>query len=212
MDRLLVIALLLCSGTISAQTDERRVRTLQLGQAEERAVEPEARPDGASHPDENLVLARKLVNLGPDSDTDSAAEPEAGCMPEPATMRKDIANAYRARPAEFHGISPRSAYWPDVERAWHDYYVERCAAQSAGSPAAILARSYAANLSTDELREVAAFQESRSGRAFIAASARAQQDLQRALAARDGQDPDAALNAFHQALLRLKAQSERAPK
>lgn len=210
MHRLLVIALLLCSGTIGAQTDERRVRTLQLGENEERAVEPEARPDGASHPDENLVLARKLVNLGPDSD--SAAEPEAGCMPEPSKMRKDIADAYRTRPAEFHGISPRSAYWPDVERAWRDYYVERCAAQSAESPAAILARSYAANLSTDELREVAAFQESRSGRAFIAASARAQQELQQALVARGSADPDAAINTFHQTLLRLKAKYQRAPR
>lgn len=210
MRRLLVIALLLCSGAISAQTDERQVRTLQLGEAEEPAIESEARRDGTSHPDENLALARKLVDLGPDGD--SAAEPDAGCIPEPATMRRDIADAYRARPAEFHGISPRSAYWPDVERAWHDYYVERCAAQNAESPAAIMARSYAANLSIDELREVAAFQESRAGRAFIAASARAQQELQHALADRAEADPDAAINTFRQAMLGLKAKYQRAPK
>lgn len=207
MRRLPVIVLLLCSGIVSAQTDERRVHTVQLDGGQERAGEPDERRDGV--PDENLALARKLVNLGPDSG--SPADTGANCVPDQATMRKDIAAAYRASPAEFHGISPRSVYWREVELAWRAYYVERCAAQNVEEPAAIIARSYAANLSTDELREVLAFQESRSGRAFIAASGRAQQDVQQALAARASGDPEAAITTFRRALLRLKAKYDRTP-
>lgn len=208
MRRLPVIILLLCSGMVSAQSDERRVHTVQLDGGQQRAGQPEEQRDGV--PEENLALARKLVNLGPDSGT--SAETGASCVPDQATMRKDIAAAYRASPAEFHGISPRSVYWREVEQAWRAYYVERCAAQNVEQPAAIIARSYAENLSTDELREVLAFQESRSGRAFIAASGRAQQDLQQALAARTSGEPEAAMATFRQALLRLKAKYDRAPK
>lgn len=210
MRRLLVNVLFLCSGAAAAQSDGRQVRTVQLDEGQERAAQPDERRDAAQHPDENLALALRLVDLGPGGG--GPAPSGAACVPEPAAMRNDIAAAYRASPAEFNGISPQSAYWPEVEQAWHAYYVERCAAQNAESPAAIIARAYAANLSTDELREVVAFQESRSGRAFIAASARAQQDLERALSARTGRDPDAATNTFRQAMLRLKAKYDSAPK
>lgn len=186
------------------------MRTVQIDEVPQRAGQVDEYPDGAEHPDGHLLLARKLVDLGPDSA--GQADSGAPCVPQSERMRADIAAAYRASPAEFHGISPQSAYWPDVEQAWHDYYVDRCAAQSDEPPAAIVARSYAANLSTDELHEVVAFQESASGRAFIAATRRAQQDLERALAARAKGDTEAALTAFRQALLRLKAQYDRAPK
>lgn len=41
MRRLLAIVLLLSSGAISAQTDERRVRTVQLDADQQRAGEPD---------------------------------------------------------------------------------------------------------------------------------------------------------------------------
>jgi hypothetical protein len=230
MRRLLMVALLLYLGASTAQTDPRRVRTLQIDDGQVTATQPHkgpvraARPnegpvrtaqpdegrDGAEHPDEHLVLARQLVDLGPDSGGPS--ESAATCIPEPDTMRKEIAAAYLASPGEFHGISPQSAYWPEVEQAWHAYYVDRCAVQGDDSPSAIIARSYAANLSTVQLREVVAFQESPSGRAFIAATAKARQDLESAPAARTGQDADAASATFRQAMLRLKAKFERAPR
>ena len=238
MPRLLVVGFLLCSGTIAAQTDERRVRTLQIDEGQvhgvqaderrvraperarqsdgrrvrgrERAVQSDERPDGAEHPDEHLVLARKLVDLGADSGGHS--ESGATCVPEPETVRKDIAAAYRASPGDFHGISPQSAYWPEVEQAWHAYYADRCAAQGDESPAAIVARRYAANLSTDELRDVLAFQESPSGRAFIEATRLARQDLESPPETPTRPGTDEASTAFRQAMLRLKAKYERAPK
>lgn len=210
MHRLLMIVPLLCAFTVAAQTDERRVRTVDTDDGPQRAAPSDEPRNGADHPDEHLVLARKLVDLGPDSG--SPSESAASCVPEAEAMRADIVAAYRANPADFHGISPRSAYWPDVEQIWRDYYIDRCAAQSDDSPAAIIARSYAANLSTVQLREVVAFQESPSGRAFIAATAKARQDLESAPAARTGQDADAASATFRQAMLRLKAKYERAPK
>lgn len=247
---LLVVGFLLCSGACAAQTDDRRVRTVEIDEGAERAAQPDQRPgrsvqtdegrgraaqgdqrrkrtvptdqgpqrvglsnehrDGAEHPDEHLVLARQLVDLGPDSGGHS--ESGANCVPQPETLRKDILAAYRANPAEFHGISPQSAYWPDVERAWNAYYVDRCAAQTDDAPAVIVARRYAANLSTDELREVLAFQESPSGRAFIAATRLARQDLESPPEAPTRRDTDDASTTFRQAMLRLKAMYERAPK
>jgi hypothetical protein len=127
-------------------------------------------------------------------------------------MRKDIAAAYRASPGEFHGISPQSAYWPEVEQAWHAYYVDRCAAQGDDSPTAMVARRYAANLSTDELREVLAFQESPSGRAFIDATRIARQDLENPPQGPNRRGADEASTGFRQAMQRLKAKYERAPK
>lgn len=238
MRRLLLIGFLLCSGTIAAQTDDRRVRTVEIdegqvrtGQADgrrvsgaeravrsderrvrgpQRVVRSAERRDSAQQSDEQLVLARRLVALGPDGGGHS--EPGATCIPDTETMQKEILAAYRASPADFHGISPQSAYWRDVELAWHDYYVDRCAAQSNESPAAIIARSYAANLSTDDLRKLVAFQESPIGRAFIAATERARQDLATAQAAPLEGDTDEASARFRQAMLLLKARYERAPK
>jgi hypothetical protein len=157
-----------------------------------------------------MLLARQLVDLGPDSGAN--ADSAAACMPEPDAMRKELAAAYRASPGEFHGISPQSAYWPDVEQAWHAYYVDRCAAQGDDSPAAIVARRYAANLSTAELREVLAFQESPSGRAFIEATRIARQDLESPPETPNRAGTDEASTAFRQTMLRLKALYERAPK
>lgn len=238
MRRLLVIGFLLYSGTIAAQTDDRRVRTVEIddgqvraGQADERrvrapepaiqsekrrvraperAVQPDEREDGAEHPDEHMVLARQLVDLGQDGG--SPPESAASCVPEAEAMRADILVAYRAHPEDFHGISPRSTYWRDVEQAWHDYYVDRCAAQNEDSPAAIITRIYAANLSTEELREVVAFQESPAGRAFVAAARLARQDLESAPAAPAQRDTDEASARFREAMLRLKAKYERAPR
>lgn len=238
MRRLLLIGFLLCSGTIAAQPDERRVRTLEIVngqvraapaderpvQGAERAVRPDPgrarspqrpvrpteRRDGALPADEHLVLARRLAALGPDDGDRSQAG--AACIPDTETMQKDIVAAYRASPADFHGISPQSAYWRDVELAWHDYYVDRCAAQSTESPAAIMARSYAANLSTEDLRKLVAFQESPTGRAFIAATDRARQDLASAQAGPAQGDNDEATSRFRETMLRLKAKYERTPK
>lgn len=251
MRRLLLIGFLLCSGTVAAQTDERRVRTVEIdngqvrsGQADEREVQsparavrsderiripqragrsdrgrvpspqralrPAERRDSVAQSDEQLVLARRLVALGPDDG--GRSEPGGNCIPDTETMQKDIVAAYRANPADFHGISPQSAYWRDVELAWHDYYVDRCAVQSDESAAAIIARSYAANLSTDDLRQLVAFQESPVGRAFIAATDRARQDLASAQAGPPQGDNDEATARFREAMLRLKAKYERSPK
>lgn len=236
---LLVIGFLLCSGTIAAQTDNRQIRTVEIddGQvrtgpapdrrvrAPQRAAQPGKRPApapasvlaaesdlpraGGEHPDEHMVLARQLVNLGPDSD--APADAGSPCVPAPEALRKEIAAAYRANPAEFHGISPQSAYWPEVEKAWHDYYVVRCGVQSDESPAEVIARTYATNLSTAQLREVVAFQESPSGRAFIAATQRAREELEGA-APRPKREPADASTTFLQAMQRLKAKYESAPK
>ena len=206
MRRLLAVVLLLCSCTVDAQADERRVGTVQTDEVPEQVEPSDERTDPAEHPDEHIVLARQLVALGRDRAGDAQAA--AACAAAAEAIRADLAAAYRARPGDFHGISPQSAYWPDVVHAWHAYHGDRCD----DSPAAILSRSYVANMSAAELREVIAFQDSPSGRAFIAATQRARADLDNRQAARTDHDPDAASDAFRQAMQRLKAKYENEPK
>lgn len=237
MNRLLVIGFLLYSGAVVAQTDDRQVRTVAIDEGQVRIAptdenpvripQPVRRSDqrrlrgpvrslpsderrgGAEQPDQRLALARRLVDLG---GSGGDPEPAASCIPDTETMQQDIVAAYRANPADFHGISPQSAYWKDVELAWHDYYVDRCAAQNSESSAAIIARSYVESLSTDDLRKLVAFQESPTGRAFIAATERARKEVERAQAAPAQADTDDASARFRETMLRLKAKYERAPK
>lgn len=210
MRRQLALVLLLCSFAVAAQTDERRVRTVQTDVVPEQQEPAEEAKEPAEHPDEHMVLARQLVDLG----QDSADEPEASaaCRDESAAIGAGLAAAYRARPGDFHGISPQSAYWPEVKRAWHAYHGDRCAGQSEELPAAILARSYADSMSTAELRAVVAFQDSPSGRAFIAATQKARAVLEAELAARTERSPDSAADAFEHVMLKLKAKYEDDPK
>lgn len=203
---LLAVVVFLCSTTVAAQSDQRAVRTVQIEEAAAPPEPLEQRTDPAEHPDERMVLARRLVALS----EESGAQDDARCTPS-AEIGADLAAAYRARPGDFLGISPQSAYWPEVKRAWHASHGDRCAG-SEESPAAILARSYAEHLSKAELRQAIAFQESPGGRAFIAATEKARVDLENELSARgdgaEGEGPD----AFERTMLRLKAKYERDPK
>jgi hypothetical protein len=173
----------------------------QPGERTDLAEQPGERTALAAQPDERLVLARQLVDLNQDKVEN--AEAAADCSPAP-----DLVDAYRTRPGDFYGISPQSAYWPDVERAWQAVHAGGCAE----SPAAILARSYAEHLSIAELRAVIAFQDSPSGRAFIAATRRARADLEAGRAARTYHDPDEADRMFRSAMLTLKAKYDSDPR
>lgn len=204
MRRLFAVVLFLCSVTVAAQTDQRAVRTVQIDKVAEQAEPSDERTDPAEHPDERMVLARQLVALSEDGAGSAACAPSA-------EVGADLVAAYRTRPGDFHGISPQSAYWPEVKRAWHASRGDRCAG-SEESPAAILARSYAEHLSTAELRQVLAFQESAAGRAFIAATEKARADLDKELSARGEGDEVAGPDAFERAMLRLKTSYERDPK
>ncbi len=220
MRRSLAVVLFLCSCAAAAQTDERRVRTVQTDEvpkprravaapAEQVLEPPELSEERADeHPDERMVLARQLAALG-QKHAGEEARSDAACAAASEPIRADLAAAYRTRPGDFHGISPQSAYWPEVVRAWHAYRGDRCGGDS---PAAILARSYAEGMSTAELRDVIAFQASPGGRAFIAATQRARAEIDNALAKRSSHDGDDPLDVFQQEMLRLKAQYEDDPK
>jgi hypothetical protein len=212
MRHLLAVSLLFCSCAAAAQTDERGVRTVQTDEVRQHSTEVLEQPEQseertAEHPDERIVLARQLAALG--QKNAGEGQPDASCAAASEKIRADLAAAYRTRPGDFHGISPQSAYWPEVVRAWHAYRGDRCGGDS---PTAILARSYAENMSTAELRDVIAFQDSPSGRAFIAATQRARADLDNILAKRAGGDAEDAADSFQREMLRLKAQYEDDPK
>jgi hypothetical protein len=164
----------------------------------------------AEQTDERLDLARQLVGLL----QVNINHPESGgtCIPAPEKMRKDLADSYRKSPAGFYGISPQSAYWSDVEKAWREYYVERCSGRIDELATALLAGSFAESMSSHEMREVIAFQSSAAGRAFFAASRQACEVLVREMSNRLDRQTERASKSFRVSMLSLKAKYEVDPK
>jgi hypothetical protein len=160
--------------------------------------------------DERLQLARRLVAT---MDIYVGSFNWGGlCVQTPETIAKNLSDAYHKDPGSFHGVSPQSAYWPEVEQIWRDYYVGRCAARTGESPPEVMAKSYAASMSLAELRDTVAFVESDGGRGFFTASRQAARDLEASLKRRDNDETDKASLAFKMAMRKLKAKYEVDPR
>jgi hypothetical protein len=164
----------------------------------------------AASDDERLLLAQRLVATMEISV--NSFDRGGPCVPTPETMAKNMATAYRKNPEKFHGISPQSAYWPEVEQVWRDYYVGRCAGRTDELPAEVVAKSYAASMSLAELRDAVAFHTSESGRAFHAAGRQVARDLEASLNRRTDGETDKASIAFQLAMRKLKVKYEIDPK
>lgn len=159
---------------------------------------------GASETDERQVLAAKLIEL--------IRAPSAECNPSAEILAKRLADTYRTRPGDFSGISPQSAYWPEVERIWREFYAAQCAEAPADSPTAILTKTYAAQMSAQELRDAVAFFSSPSGRAMYAANMRIVYDVQAAAGKPATREPSKASIDYRVAMRLLKAKYEADPR
>lgn len=163
----------------------------------------------AAEDDERAVLAHRLVEaMGIEA---RFAEQVDGCIPSKEIMATRIAAAYRERPGDFYGISPQSAYWPEVEQAWHAYYAANCAA--AGKPSEeIFVRTYAARMSLAELRDAITFYGSPAGSAQLAANRQACLEISAAYRSADSGETGKAAHAFRVAMRELKMKYVANPK
>ncbi len=78
--------------------------------------------------------------------------------------------AFRSDPSGFGGVSPQSAYWPEVEAAFQAYQQESCSYLTADRFRDYVARSYADRISTDDLVAAIAFYSSPLGKRLLSAT------------------------------------------
>ena len=83
----------------------------------------------------------------------------------------DPKRIFTADPGLFGGVSPQSAYWPEVVELYGKYQAKACAAVSAERYATFFTEQYVAKLSEADLEATVAFFSSAAGRRYNSASA-----------------------------------------
>lgn len=83
---------------------------------------------------------------------------------EPAGSSFDPKSEFKAAPASFGGISPQSAYWPEVEAIYSRFRVKACAFATADKFSAYFADQIAKETSETDLRAAIAFYSSPTGK------------------------------------------------
>ncbi|WLI90007.1 DUF2059 domain-containing protein [Massilia sp. R2A-15] len=159
---------------------------------------------GASEFDERAALAAKVVEL--------MRGPAAECNVTPEALARRLADTYRTRPGDFSGISPQSAYWPEVERIWREFYAAQCAEAPIDFGTRLVIKNYAARMSVQELRDAVAFFSSPSGRSMRAANVKLANDFPDGLGELAERPQSKASLVYRRAMGRLKEQYEANPR
>ena len=109
--------------------------------------------------DAKTVLARRLVAL---QQVDAGyKELDRTCPEAPGVAAK---NAYMRFPFQFGGISPQSAYWPEVEQVYEKFGASACQVETAGPLSEVYVKVYAESLSVADLRAIVDFYASPAGK------------------------------------------------
>jgi hypothetical protein len=83
----------------------------------------------------------------------------------------DPKRLFTSDPSLFGGVSPQSAYWPEVVELYGKYQAKACLAVSADKFARFFAEQYEAKLSETDLEAAVAFFSSAAGQRYNSASA-----------------------------------------
>lgn len=124
----------------------------------------------------------------------------------------DAHAAYAADPQAFGGISPRSAYWGDVEALYSAYWVAACGTSDTAAIKNIYVQVYANRLSLAELQYVIASMESPAGRQTQVANLEAARLMIAYQQERQEQNVAKATDRFERALREMMAKYKAAPR
>ncbi len=117
--------------------------------------------------DPKQAAARRLVDLLQiDGIYDDSLAACTGMTDMAGVARK----SFDANPKVFDGLSPQSAYWPEVEALYRSYRAETCGANRAQAAREIYVKVFAQRLSQIELERAAAAMATPEGQALQAAS------------------------------------------
>jgi hypothetical protein len=125
---------------------------------------------------ERVALAERLTELLEIKPLYSALGKD--CIPQPSTFSNAMLKAYGENPGFFGGISPRSAYWPEVEAIYREYMVQGCAVANAEKFSVVYVSAYARSMALPDLRAAVAFYSSPAGQAMQAGNRNAFDTLQ----------------------------------
>jgi hypothetical protein len=120
----------------------------------------------ADDTDERGALARRLVELTEVKERNLEANQ---CTKVSADSSKAIVALYVRNPANFNGISPQSAYWPEVEAIYRDFYSVVCTSSLFSNLEGLHAKAYA-TMSLADLRAAVAFYSSPAAREMALAA------------------------------------------
>ncbi len=97
----------------------------------------------------------------------------------PTTRIYDPTTVFATDPASFGGLTPQSAYWPEVQSAYKKYEERMCQYASREDFASIYSDELTRDLSTAELHDAINFYASPLGKKLISGNARANDVFQR---------------------------------
>jgi len=126
----------------------------------------------------------------------------------PSEARKAFTNS----PGSFGGLSPQSAYWPEVERIYIKYEKTKCAAFANGDLFRSFAQSYARDLSEADLSAAIAFHSSDAGKRIQRANIDASSSLAKEMTRQMNLVDDEATTAFRLELRALIGKYREDPK
>jgi hypothetical protein len=107
----------------------------------------------ADDTDERTLMARRLVQLVDVKATNLDANQ---CAKVSADESKAFIALYVRNPAGFGGISPQSAYWPEVAAAYRDIFSVMCGSSTSNSLEALRVKAYS-TMSLADLRTAVDF-------------------------------------------------------
>jgi hypothetical protein len=97
------------------------------------------------------------------------------CLPERTTFGAELKREYLERPADFGGISPQSAYWPEVEELNYQQRLTGC--QSSKRLADKWAEMLVRDVAPADIDAALAFHTSPAGRRYAASLAKASKEF-----------------------------------
>lgn len=159
--------------------------------------------------DPKLAAAQRLVEL---LQIDEIYEDAQRACSDAANAAASAGAAYAANPQVFGGLSPRSAYWPEVESLYRRYRLDACSGSTAESAKQIYARIFAQRLSRQELEAAAAHMATPEGQAMQAASREAARVLSIQQAVAQEEATAAATRRFRDGMRALTARYKAAPR
>lgn len=159
--------------------------------------------------DPTLAAARRLVDM---LQIDAIYQDALGACGDATDAASSARQSDEANPRAFGGMSPRSAYWPEVEDLYRRYRMEACGATTARIAKEIYVKVFAQRLPREELERAAAQMATPESRALQAASREAARMLSVHQATEQELATAAAALRFREKMLELSARYKADPR
>ena len=124
---------------------------------------------------DSAILAKQLAELNGTKEVFVAYLKEC----KAPHIAYDPQHVFNNNPAHFGGISPQSAYWPEVVAVFSEYQQRMCNYLTPEDFALYFAEHYRKNLSVEELKAAVTFFSSTAGKKFSLANQNTNSDFQK---------------------------------